>query len=416
MVDETISTRKRHQMLREVVNHQEAMFRAIWETAPIAPSTTNPSTYKEMMLDPSIAYCMGFLNDAVVSAGWSIETRGRTKRQLAIAADLESNLQDIDMASALDDALDALWRGFAVQEIVWTYNNRHFHLDELNTITPDQITLNLDDHMRLLSVTSKPVGFHWQTLPITKLWFHVNGHSRTAPAGESLLDAAHRAWSSKNRLLQFWGMSIQRFGMTSLRAIVPANTPAERQTQILATLYQGRLDGVYLIPDDVTVEPMNPTQWANLTFEKAIDYQDAEIYKSLLFIAEIGGAAVGQNYVTGAGLSVQARGTAVRIQRISTALEDSFTRQVIAPLVAANYSQDPDLVPRLKIGKPDAGRIATLAVPLAELVAAGVVDRDVAADQIDMPEPIDQPQQGLSDHALIVRPTGSASPAGQVPK
>jgi phage gp29-like protein len=378
-------------MLRELLYHEEAFTKQTWEQPPIVPGE-NATSYAHMMLDPSVAYSVGLIQDAIVAGGWHIEPSDREdRRALAMAEDVRRNLIDLDVDAALHDALDAIWRGFACEEITWRYgrppSSGRFWLDSLATLDPDQIALELDDRMCVTAILNKPTGREPQRVPREKVWMHVHRPSRRRPAGESILEPAYRAWSSKNRLLQFWGLSIQRFGMTHMIVRIPANTPPAEQTSILSTLYQGRLDGVYLLKEQYAVELLNPTQWANLTFEKAIDYQDQEIVKAILFTHSPGGVATGQTYVTGAGLSEQSRATAARLQRISRALARSFTLDVIAPLCMANWGAEPAICPRLVLPVPDPSRIATLAAPLAALVSAGIADPATAAEQIGLPEP-----------------------------
>lgn len=382
---------QRSRMLKEILYHQEALTKQTWEMPPITPGEHSTS-YLDMMKDPTVAYSVGLIQDAIVAGEWHVEPADREDRaSLAMAEDIRKNLQDLDTEAALHDALDAIWRGFACEEITWRYQQKRFWLDTLATIDPEQIALELDDQMRVTAILNKPTGRAPQRTRRDKAWMHVHKPSRRRPAGESILEPAYRAWSSKNRLLQFWGLSIQRFGMTHMIVRIPANTPPTEQTNILNTLYQGRLDGVYLLKDQYAIEVLNPTQWANLTFEKAIDYQDQEIVKAVLFTHSPGGVATGQTYVTGAGLSEQSRATAARLQRISRALARSFTLDVIAPLCLANWGAEPAMCPRLVLPVPDAGRIATLAAPLAALVAAGIADPATAAEQIGLPEPTQAP-------------------------
>src|SRR6185369_9626505 len=72
-----------------------------------------------------------------------------------------------------------------------------------------------------------------QRVPAEKVWLHVHKPSRTRPAGESILEPAFRAWSAKDRLLQFWGQAIQRFGSPQWVVKIPANTAPARQQRLL---------------------------------------------------------------------------------------------------------------------------------------------------------------------------------------
>jgi phage gp29-like protein len=410
----TIPDSKRRHMIREQLYHQEAIDRTAWEMPPIEPGD-NSSSYADMLLDPMVHYGVSLIKESVLAQGYHIEqsdvgtgaSPGRGSAAMAI--EIERNLADVDIEAALEDGLSAIWRGFWAHEITWQYSDRKFKLVSLAAIDPEQVTLELNDHMRVTAVTSKPIGHDPQRTAADKLWFHVHKPSRTRPAGESILEPAYRAWTSKNRLLQFWGLSIQRFGMTALKVTLPANTPPDKQTQILATLYQGRLDGIYLIPEDVFVEALNPTQWANLTFEQSISYQDAEIIKAITLLNSPGGSATGRTYVTGQGIDAEQRATAYRLQRISRALCHSFTAQVIQPLCLANWGAKPEQCPRLVLAPPDPARIVAMAPALAQLVGAGIMDTDIAADQMGLPEPKGLPKP-TSKTTLGIPTTGNVAP------
>lgn len=387
-----LHTSQRRQMLREVLYHQEAQNRSEWEQPPIQPGE-NLSSYADMMLDPQVCYAVSLIKEAILAEHFQVKpAENASKGGAAMALDVENNLRDIDIEAALEDALNATWRGFWAHEITWRHGQRQFWLDKLAAIDPDQVTLQLDEHMRVTAVVSKPMSGHAeQRVPNDKLWLHMHRPSRTKPAGESILDAAYRAWSSKNRLLQFWGLSIQRWGMRQWQVTVPANTSPTRQAQILTTAQAGRLDGVYMWPEDVQADALDPVQWANLTYEQAITYQDSEISKAILLLNPPGSTATGQSYVTGQGIDAMNRATAFRLARISRALESSFKRQVIDPLCFANWGAAPAQCPQLVLSAPDPARIVALAPALSQLVSAGVTDRAVAADQLGLPEPKEQP-------------------------
>lgn len=384
--EEGVQPTQRRRMLREIIHHQEAIDRMSWENPPIEPGD-NASSYLDMMRDPTVSYCIDLIKEAVLQPWFIDPADADNSRAVALAEDIRKNLEDINLAPALDDALSAIWRGFCPHEIKWRHGQRRFWLDDLAAIDPEQIALELDDKMRVSALISKPTGAEQQRLPLEKVWFHVNRPSRTRPAGSTVLEPAFRPWSSKNRLLQFWGLSLQRFGSTQWLIQIPANTPPARQTSLLNIFYQGRLDGVYLVPEDVAATQLNQVQWANLAYETAIDYQDAEITKAILLIAGRGSVATGQTYVTGAGIEAQSRSTAYRLQRISRALSESFTRQVIRPLCEANWGNVGAICPRLVLPTPDHQRIVALAAPLAQLRSGAMIDAAVAAEQLGLPEP-----------------------------
>jgi hypothetical protein len=123
----------------------------------------------------------------------------------------------------------------------------------------------------------------------------------------------------------------------------------------------------------------DPPQWHGLSFEAAIHFQESQIVRRLLLALHSQGVT-GQTYVTGDGLLMQARSTAYLLARLSRCLCESFTDEVLRPLVAANYGARPELVPHLTLPLPGETNLPDVAQPLAALVTAGVVSRKQAAN------------------------------------
>jgi phage gp29-like protein len=398
--DQPITIRQRASMLRETIYHIEALNKSQWEYPPLQPGD-NASSYVSMMADPTIHYCIEVLKGAILAQGWEVQPALGSRGSAAMAVELQKNLLDIDVESALNEGMDAIWRGFQPHEIKWRYGQRRYRLDNLIAVSHDQIAFLLDDRMRITAIKSRPmVHQEIQTIEAEKLWLHVHNPSRSRPAGESMLEPAFRAWTAKNRLLQFWGIALQRYGMPQWMLSIPANTPQARQTDILNTFYNGRLDGVYLIPQDVTATETQPSAWANLTFENSIEYQDNEMIKALLLYNTPQAA---NERTSGPEIIELARATSYRMLRISRELCSQFNRQVIQPLCMANWSAPPEICPTLALPIPDTSRIATLAAPIGTLIGAGVISPQEAADQLGLPEPgpgaqRDQPGASADNH------------------
>lgn len=379
-----ISIRERGQMFREVVKHIEAINKSAFEFPPVQPGD-NAGSYADMMQDPTVSHCIAMIKESILAQGWDIEPAEKSRAALALADDARRNLKDLDIESILDEAMDAIWRGFQPHEIKWRHQQKRYMLDELAAISHDQIAFLLDDRMRITAIKSRStLSQEDRTVPAEKLWIHTHKPSRRTPAGESILEPAYRAWKSKDRLLQFWGLAIQRFGLPQWMLQIPSSTTPARQAQIQSTFYGGRLDGVYLIPEDVTATQLQPSAWANLVLENAIDYHDNEINKAILLFMP---PAQGLSRTTGTSIAELDRATSYRMLRISRALCRSFKEQVIDPLCFANYGARPEQCPSLLLAIPDTSRIATLAAPFAQLIGSGVISPEDTADQLGLPEP-----------------------------
>lgn len=382
-------------MLRQVLEHNEAINRAVYESAPITTST-RAASYDDMLLDATVAACIESITGAVLADPFYINPADRhDARALMIADEIEQNLRDLPTETILETALEtALCFGFAPAEISWRYHKQHFCLDSVADLDRDQMALDLDSRMNVLRYRSQPTAAEEKTVEREKLWFHTHRASRKHPAGRSILDAAYRPWNAKDNYLRFYGLTLQRYGFPLMILTLPSTADSNMQSDALAAAYALRLDGVAVFPNGVSYVIEQPPQWHGLDFEAAIKLMDSYIIRRMLLaISSTGGS--GQTYITGEGLLQQARSTAYLLARVSRQLCESFTDQVIRPLVYANYGERPDLVPSLALPPPGESNLPDVASPLTDLVNAGILSRRQAAQTagFEFDEEAEQEQQ-----------------------
>jgi len=364
-----------------MLQHNEAMNRALFDSAPIATSSKSAS-YADMRLDSTIAACLETIVSAVLADPPSVVPQdSNDAAQIAVALDIENNLKDIPLETILEIALDTtLWRGFAPAEVTWKYSTmgKRFWIESVADLDTEQISLDLDDKMNVLAYKSEPTGQPPKTVHPPKLWFNRLKHSRQFPAGRSILDHIHRPWNAKDNYLRFWGLTLQRYGMPLFILELPSTADSNTEAAAIDAAYQLRLDGIAVFPSGVGYKIEQPPQWHGLDFETSCSFQDAQIIRGLLLTLGSSGGS-GQTYVTGEGLQQQARGTSYLLARLSRKLCASFRESVIRPIVYANYGERPDLVPHITLPPPGETNLPDIAPALTQLVTAGVITPEQAA-------------------------------------
>lgn len=368
----------RPSMLQERLVHQQAIDRERFQHPPM-PVSERARDFAEMRRDPTIAGCLDTITQAILARPWAIvPAHPGDRAAVAVAADIEANLRDLPLEQALENALEALVYGFMVHEITWRYAGRRFWLDRLGDLDPEQIAFDLDARMNIVAIRSRPAGGAEQVVPREKVWLFRHRASRQYPAGRSVLDAVHRAYQAKDRLLRFWGTALQRYGMPLLILTLPGTADTQMQEAALEAARALQQDGVGILPYGVSYMKEDPPQWHGLSFEAAIHFQESQMVRRLLLALHSQGGT-GQTYVTGEGLLMQARSTSYLLARLSRALCASFTEEVIRPLVVANFGMRRDLVPSLVLPPPGESNLPEVAGPVADLVGAGVLTREQAA-------------------------------------
>lgn len=365
-------------MLREQLPHQEAFYRMQYAEPPISVSDKS-SDFADMRRDPTIAGCLDTIAQAILAKPWSVAPARRNDRAaLAVAADIEANLRDLPLENCLENALEALVWGFVPHEVTYRYARKRFHLHSLGDLDPEQIAFELDNRMNILAIRSRPMGFAETRVPREKIWLFRHRPSRKYPAGRSLLEAVHRAYQAKDRLLRFWGTTLQRYGTPLLLLTMPGTADTQTQNDALDAARALQQDGVAILPYGVSYLKEDPPQWHGLSFESAIHFHESQIVRRMLLALHSQGGS-GQTYVTGDGLLMQARATSYLLARLSRSLCESFTDDVIRPLVIANFGLRPDLVPHLTLPPPGETNLPDIAQPLAHLVTSGILSHAQAA-------------------------------------
>ena len=350
---------KREKLLKEIVARQEAQAKVTYALPPQGYET-NPhiGSYGDMLRDATVSSCMDHVRTDILAQPWTL-TAGTGPLAAQIAKEIEENLREIDVDIALENAIEALGRGFFPHEIVWDIyhdkaeKRRKFRLCGLSDINPEQIAFEVDDQMKITGIISRPIFKAEQTYSTNKIWLHQHRPSRRYPAGRSILEPAYRPWFAKDNLLKTWGLNLQRYGIPLIILKAPDSLGGVEYTNLLTSIYGLRLDGVAIIPDSVAYEIINPGAQQGLNFEIAISYHDAQIRQAIELAKEQpqmpGG---GSTRVSGQGIQEIAKVTDNGLARWSAELCTSFTKQVIQPLVYANYGEDITNVPRFTLPSP----------------------------------------------------------------
>jgi len=127
----------------------------------------------------------------------------------------------------------------------------------------------------------------------------------------------------------------------------------------------------------------NPSATTVLTFTEAVHYHDAQIRTALL-LQFTEGSVMGKEYITGEGLRQLARTTAYALQRAARSLCAGFTKQVIEPLVIANFGPRSEIVPYLVFPRPGETNLPELSSAWKLLVEAGIATPEQAREDMGL--------------------------------
>jgi len=342
-------------MLTEIADRQRAWLKTLFEQPPVIDDLDQDlTTYQAMMVDPTVSACIETIKTAILDQPPTIIAAPNGEH---VAAEIELQLSRLDLENWLWISLNALWRGFNAQEITWEFDDRaqQFHLLELAELDAESTGFGLDAKDRLQSILYQPGGAERQEIPLGKVWLHRHKPSRLHPAGQSILQAAYRPYRAKDQLTKYWSLSCQRYGMPQIIGSAPAGTPQSVVDDFLKASRAIQLDGVAVVPDQIAYQIITPTYAQAVVFAEALHWMDAQIQAALLLQFKAG-SILGPENVTEGAIVAQGGSTSQRILHIARELSQSFTNQVVRPLVAANWGPQAsvELCPQLLIPEPPA--------------------------------------------------------------
>src|SRR5205823_2181087 len=117
----------------------------------------------------------------------------------------------------------AFYRGFSLGELVWGLAEEgarrgKYVVRAIKFKNVKQIGFEVDDYMNIRAITSwTPVG-GMQRFPREKAVLYIYNPKDELPYGDSDLRAVHKHWMSKDSLIKFWDMMLQKTGQPLLYA------------------------------------------------------------------------------------------------------------------------------------------------------------------------------------------------------
>ena len=380
------------EMLREELTAWDAVLKSAFRMAPYNPddllSRRGFDIYEQMMTDAMVRASINTKRYALLAKPWQVAPKlnpgeKTPTAQAAMARDfVEASLRGMrnpdgsgrDFRQALFGIMSAFYRGFSVAEMIWRVEEQgrwagRYMLEAIKGKSPKQIGFDVDNYLNVRSITSWTPMSGWQEVPRSKcVVFVYNAHDEL-PYGDSDLRPVYKHWWSKDTLLKFWNLALQRYGMPMLFAQAPAGATAERILEALQGMHQ---DTSAVFPPDVTPQLLQPTHPNASAFTEAVEWHNQQIAQGVLL----------QTLTSGEGRRVGSMALGkVHFDVLLYALESAradveavVNTQIVRPLMELNFANADEICPRFTMGMVDTRDIATLATAYDVLLKHGVVD------------------------------------------
>lgn len=179
--------------------------------------------------------------------------------------------------------------------------------------------------------------------------FSYNSRFRN-PYGTSDFKASYRGWVSKDILMRYWNMYLERYGAPIPYAEIPVGTDANEVKTLQKIIANLQNKSSFTVPKDTTVKFLESERTATPGFEKAIGIYNGAMSRSSLvpdLMGFSGGFGTGGSYGLG---KTQYDVFVMLLEYIGLNIEEEvFHKQIIKPLVDLNFKGVKDY-PRFKFG------------------------------------------------------------------
>jgi SPP1 gp7 family putative phage head morphogenesis protein len=233
--------------------------------------------------------------------------------------------------------------GFSLTEKVFKYDNtpkwgKKIVVDKLKTRAPHTFEIDTDDMGNVILIRQDTQKEELKLDP-DKFIHYVHRKEFDNPYGESEISkiGVYRAWFSKDVLIKFWNIALEKYGMPTAVGTYP-KTDKGMKNEFLKILKNIQAKSAASIPEGFTIDLLESTNVkGGGGYEVAIDKYEQMISKSMLVPGKMdlsGGESQGGSYALGVeqfGLFYTLRNNDKLL------LENLINRELIYPLTKMNF-------------------------------------------------------------------------------
>lgn len=304
--------------------------------------------YERMRRDEQIKACQWIKRLAVLCSGWNVEAASEDGQD-AEAADFVTDVfrrLGGTFEERIKEILSAMDYGFSITEKIWGYLDQgdfrgKISLRTLKTRKPHRWDFDTDEFGNL-----RPKGL-WQSNGMYKYdpgKFVIYTHNKEFDNwyGTSDLQTVYRSWWSKDVIIRFWNMFLEKFGMG-----VPWLHPAENKDRIQEPTYTNLKNAIFNLQQgsaiaqqtgDALIEILESKRRGQGEYNEAIQYHDRAIGRGLLMPSGLGYADEAKGGGSYARSQTHFDVWVWVMQDLRKTVEEMINEQIVHELVDYNYS------------------------------------------------------------------------------
>lgn len=332
--------------------------------------------YSDMTKDSQVKCCLAIKKSSILARGYIIRPSDLSSDGQNVVEFCKYALEEMNgnIIKVLWNVCDALAKGYSLQNIVWQvvktgpWAGKWIPL-YIKSKDPKDYSYNVDEYRNITGVLHEPTQ---DVYPASRFLNYSFNPEYENPYGTSDLRACYKNYWSKDFLVKFWNIYLEKYGSPTVKGSYKRGTTKAAQAELLKILGDVQSQSAIVVPEDMKAELLETIRQGDVGYRIAVDFHNKEISKSILNMNLItdDGSGTGSFALAKVHLDI----LRMCLQGLKKDLEETVMReQLLRPLVRYNFGPNVP-VPVFNLGPMEDRDIVPMSQGVKNLVEAGIID------------------------------------------
>ncbi|MEP6756638.1 MAG: DUF935 family protein [Chthonomonadales bacterium] len=375
---------------REEMTAWDSILKSVFRLPPYNPDDLiqkqGIDVYDRMMQDPQVRASINTKRYALLARPWQVLPADAPPERRADAEEarrfVDSALRSLrgpngslrDLRVSLFEMMSAFYRGFSLAELIWRIESDGEWRgkavpDMLKFKNPKQIGFEVDDFLNVEAITSWTPGRGLIRVPRQKVLLFIHNQRDDLPYGESDLRAVYLNYWSKQSIIKFWNLRLQKFGIPFAFANMSNGQDVAAQA-IAKILREMQQESSAVFPMNVKPELLQTASDGGDAFLGALEWHNQQIALGVLLQTLTSGEPKRSGSLALGKVHFDILLYALECMKQD--VEAAINSQLVRPMIDFNFGHG--LYPKFTLGNVDEKDIGQLASVVDVLLKHGVAD------------------------------------------
>ncbi|MBC7515550.1 MAG: DUF935 family protein [Alkalinema sp. FL-bin-369] len=235
--------------------------------------------YTALLRDSQLFACLQQRIAKLIACETIIDAASDSDIDVAAADFLRNMLNEIGWDAVCERMLYAIFFGFSIAEIQWTYRDGHHTIDRIDVRSQERFRFDTELKPRLIT----PQNWQGEELPDRKFWtLTFGGHRSDDPYGLGLAHQLYWLVYFKRNGMKSWLKFLDRFGHPLPLVKYGANATDEQKQQALEIALSLAEDSAAAAPEGLVFELVETARSGTADYTELIALLDSGISKIIL--------------------------------------------------------------------------------------------------------------------------------------